>query len=69
MKFKTWMFFQEKDGYTLADYASTGLEGEYERAGEYAQTLADKFGVGIGFCLDEGASCYRYPKSKKGGKK
>lgn len=62
-----WDFFKESNGESVySGHVTANLIECYEWAGEYAQALANTHQCGIGFSANEGATCYRYPKKKRG---
>jgi len=62
-----WQFFKEENGETVSkgDHLDEKDHG-YEWAGKHAEELAELYQCGIGYSANDGATCYRYPKKKRG---
>lgn len=61
-----WEFFEEKTGKPLySGHVTPNKIEAFEWAADMAQDLANLYQCGVGYCANEGASGYKYPKRKR----
>jgi len=66
-KILKWDFFKEATGENVySGHETPNNIDAFDWAADYAQSLANLHQCGIGFSANEGATCYRYPKKKRG---